>query len=183
MIEIVSFEKLDAKQRGDAAQILMRALAHVPSAYHTPEAASAEVAECFKESRLGFAALENGEMRGWIGGIKHEAYRHGWELHPLAIDPPHQGRGIGTMLVRALEERARKENVLTLYLGTDDDFGGTNLFGADLYPDPLARLQQIAPAKGHPFTFYRRMGFAVVGALPDVNGEGKPDIFMAKRLR
>ncbi|MGQ0742035.1 MAG: GNAT family N-acetyltransferase [Alphaproteobacteria bacterium] len=183
MPAIVPFESLDAKQRADAAQVLMCALAHVPSAYHTHEVASAEVDEFFKESRLGLAAVEGGELRGWIGGIKGGSYRHAWELHPLVVDPAHQGRGIGTLLVRALEDAARDEGVLTLFLGTDDDFGGTNLFGADLYPDPLKSLQRIAPARGHPFTFYRRAGFVVTGVLPDVNGEGKPDIFMAKRLR
>jgi len=29
---------------------------------------------------------------------------------------------------------------------------------------------------------HRRLGFVVVGLLPDANGPGRPDIFMAKRL-
>jgi aminoglycoside 6'-N-acetyltransferase I len=35
---------------------------------------------------------------------------------------------------------------------------------------------------GHPFGFYRRLGFVLVGVLPDANGPGRPDIFLAKRL-
>jgi hypothetical protein len=35
----------------------------------------------------------------------------------------------------------------------------------------------------HPYEFYRKVGFTIVGALPDANGFGQPDIFMAKRVR
>jgi len=37
-------------------------------------------------------------------------------------------------------------------------------------------------ARGHALTFYRRHGYRIVGVLPDVNGPGRPDILMAKRL-
>jgi aminoglycoside 6'-N-acetyltransferase I len=39
-----------------------------------------------------------------------------------------------------------------------------------------------ATPRGHPLTFYRRHGYRIVGVLPDVNGPGRPDILMAKRL-
>ena len=182
MTEVVPFETLDAQQKAKAADILMRALAHVPSAYHTIEEATAEVAKLDEDDRLGFAALEGDTLLGFVGAIR--SYSHGWELHPLVVDPEHHRRGIGTLLIRALEERARKDGVLTLYLGTDDDYGGTTLHGRELYPDPTHALQTIAPAgRGHPFFFYRKMGFVPAGVLPDVNGCGKPDLFMAKRLR
>jgi hypothetical protein len=32
----------------------------------------------------------------------------------------------------------------------------------------------------HPFEFYRKVGFVIVGLLPDANGYGKPDIFARK---
>lgn len=28
--------------------------------------------------------------------------------------------------------------------------------------------------------FYQKMGFAIVGVMPDANGIGKPDIYIAK---
>ena len=34
----------------------------------------------------------------------------------------------------------------------------------------------------HPAGFYLRMGFEIVGLIPDANGPGKPDILMAKRV-
>ncbi len=32
------------------------------------------------------------------------------------------------------------------------------------------------------FELCQQLGFTVVGALPDTNGPGKPDFFMAKRV-
>lgn len=125
-------------------------------------------------------ALEDGHVRGWIGAIRHSRYQ--WELHPLVVDPAHQRRGWGRLLVGELETLARNYGAVTLWLGTDDDFGGTNLYGQDLYPDVLAKLQNLTPTRGHPFTFYQRVGFTVTGVFPDVNGLGKHDILMAKRL-
>jgi len=99
------------------------------------------------------------------------------------VDPPFQRRGVGTALLAAIEDRARRAGVRTIYLGTDDDYGGTSLFGRDLWPDPLAHAASAMPtARGHAMAFYRRQGYRVVGLLPDANGPGRPDIFMAKRL-
>ena len=180
MSEIVPFESLDQRQTDQARDILTRALAPW-SAYKEKDEAEAEVASFLgNEERLALAALEGGGLCGWIGAIR--VYDHGWELHPLVVDPNRQGQGIGRRLVHALEERARAEQVLTLYFGTDDTFQGTNVYGVDLFADLPRHIASIAPAKGHPLVFYRRLGFSVVGLLPDVNGLGKPDILMAKRV-
>jgi aminoglycoside 6'-N-acetyltransferase I len=180
VIEVRPFETLHEDQLEEAARILMQALAHAPAAYHMIKDARAEVSKLANEDRLGFAALRADRLVGWIGAIR--TYDRGWELHPLVVHPDCQRSGVGTRLVRALEERARRQGILTLYLGTDDDFGGTTLFGVELYPDPLEKLAAIAPANGHPFTFYRRVGFVLAGVLPDVNGAGRPDIFMTKKI-
>jgi aminoglycoside 6'-N-acetyltransferase I len=84
--------------------------------------------------------------------------------------------------VRTLENEAKQQNVATIWLGTDDDFGGTNLYDVDLYPNIFERLSNIQPTTGHPYTFYQKMGYTIVGAIPDANGFGKPDIMMAKRI-
>ena len=179
MAEIVAFEHLDTAQRTQAADILHRALAHMKSAY-SPEEAIMEVAKFDDEDRNAFAALDGGKVVGWIGVIF--SYDHAWELHPLVVDPTQQKSGVGTALLAHLEDYARQHEVLTLYLGTDDDYGGTNLSGIDLFPDPLAKLAAIQPVKGHPFTFYRKLGFSIAGVIPDGNGFGQPDIMMAKRI-
>jgi aminoglycoside 6'-N-acetyltransferase I len=179
---IVDFATLPPGALDAAARVLRAALAHMPSGYQGPGAAAAEVAARRDDPAwLGLAALAEGTLVGWIGAIR--AYSHGWELHPLVVDPGWQRRGLGSALLARLEARARAEGVLTLYVGSDDDYGGTSLFGRDLFPDVLAHAAAIAPAgPGHALTFYRRHGFQVVGVLPDVNGPGRPDILLAKRL-
>lgn len=145
------------------------------------ESALAEVDGLLSRDRLGFLAVEGKEVLGLIGAIRDS--RHLWELHPLAVAPFYQRRGVGTLLVRTLEEEGRRQGVTTIWLGTDDDFGGTNLFGADLYPNVLERLANIQPTTlGHPYTFYHKIGYTIVGVVPDASGFGKPDILMAKRV-
>jgi aminoglycoside 6'-N-acetyltransferase I len=51
-----------------------------------------------------------------------------------------------------------------------------------LYPDVLGAVQRLRNLGDHPFTFYQRVGFTIVGVIPDANGFGKPDILMAKRV-
>src|SRR6476661_2634127 len=49
-------------------------------------------------------------------------------------------------------------------------------------PNVWEHIAKIRNLRGHPYEFYQKMGFAIVGVMPDANGIGKPDIFMAKRL-
>jgi len=46
----------------------------------------------------------------------------------------------------------------------------------------LEKLRRLAPTGRHPYTFYRWLGYAVVCVLPDVDGFGRHDILMAKRI-
>lgn len=183
-LRVVPLAEAGAAQQEAAAALLMRALAHAPGAWHDPAAARAEVRACLElPERLALAALDgDGALVGWIGAIRDSP--HLWELHPLVVEPARQRRGCGRLLVRALEAEALAAGVGTIWLGTDDDFGGTSLFGRDLWPDPLLPLQRLVPtARGHPCTFYRACGYAVVGVLPDAGGPGRPDILMARGLK
>lgn len=179
---IVDFATLTADQHAEAARILREALAALPSGYQTPGEAEAEVAlRRSQDDWLGYAALDGERLVGWIGAIK--TYDHGWELHPLVVAPDSQRSGVGSALLGALETRARHDGVLTLFLGSDDDYGGTSLFGRDLWSDVPGHAAAVqATARGHALTFYRRHGYEIVGLLPDVNGAGRPDILLAKRL-
>lgn len=124
--------------------------------------------------------MEDGEVVGWVGSIR--VYDHGWELHPLCVHPEHQRRGVGRLLVRTLEDAAGAENTCTIYLGADDEFGGTTASGVDVFDDLASHIRNLAVTTQHPLAFYRKLGFTVVGLLPDVNGPGKPDILLAKRV-
>jgi aminoglycoside 6'-N-acetyltransferase I len=147
------------------------------------QSALAEVEESFGPDRLSLLALDDvGEVIGWIAGAKQ--YRgHVWELHPLVVHPERRRQGIGRLLVERLEAEVRALGAQTIWLGTDDESFATTLSGKDLYPDPLVEAFKIRNLRGHPFEFYRKLGFAIVGVLPDANGPGKPDIFMAKRVK
>lgn len=181
-MQIAGFETLTSAQHVEAATILRAALARLPSGYQGPGEAEAEVAlRCSQDEWLGYAALEGERLAGWVGAIR--TYAHGWEVHPLVVAPDRQRKGIGSALLEALEERARSEGVLTLFLGSDDDYGGTNLFGRDLWPNVVGHAKAAeATTYGHALTFYQRHGYEIVGLLPDVNGPGRPDLLLAKRL-
>ena len=149
-----------------------------------PDLASAvaEVRECLEPGRISRAAMgDEGLVLGWIGARPHYD-GNAWELHPLVVRKEWQRQGIGRALVVDLEERVRARGAFTLYLGTDDEDDRTTLSGVDLYPDLFAHVAAIRNPGGHPYEFYQKLGFVIVGVSPDANGPGKPDILMAKRL-
>lgn len=115
-------------------------------------------------------AVENGHLVGFVGAVKQ--YDYAWELHPLAVYKNWKKKGIGTMLVRALEKECAKLGALTIYLGTDDEFGQTSLSGTDLFDDTYNKIQNVKNLKGHPFEFYQKLGYHIVGVIPDANGKG-----------
>ena len=180
---IVDLQPLGAVARQQAAEILVAAFReNNPSAWPSLADGLVEVDESFSDGRLSRAAIDQqGRVLGWIGGI--EVYDgHAWELHPLAVHPEFQARGIGTALVHDLEERVRARGATTIFLGADDENNTTSLSGIDLYPDVFAHVSRIRNLKRHPYSFYEKLGYAIVGVIPDANGFGKPDILMAKRL-
>lgn len=127
------------------------------------------------------AVDEAGQALGWTGA-RPEYDGKTWELHPLIVRADSRRQGIGRALVADLEQRVREQGGATLYLGTDDEDGGTTLSGVDLYPNLFQRLAEIRNLRDHPYEFYQKVGFIIVGAIPDANGFGKPDILMAKRV-
>ncbi len=155
---------------------------HWPNAWPTLDAARAEVMEALTPERINrLAVTDEGRVVGWVGGLP-QYDGHVWEVHPLVVAAAYRKQSIGRMLMQDLEAHAAARGGLTLFLGTDDEDEMTSVAGIDLYPDPLAQLARIENRRGHPFTFYQKVGFALVGIVPDANGWGKPDIYMAKRI-
>jgi aminoglycoside 6'-N-acetyltransferase I len=167
----------------EIASMLVDAFRHTsPGAYPDIPTAAAEVRESFTPNRLSRVAIdERGNALGWIGGIS--AYKgNTWELHPLVVHPDKQGHGIGRALVADLERCVVERGGKTVFLGTDDEQGQTSVSGADLYPDVWDHLRNIRNLRHHPYEFYQKLGYVIVGVIPDANGFGKPDILMAKRV-
>lgn len=155
---------------------------HWPDAWPDLKSALDEVQELFGEDKISRVALDNdGMVLGWIGAIP-EYDGHAWQLHPLVVQPQHQGLGIGRSLVEDLEDQVRQRGGTTIYLGTDDEDGMTSLANVDLYPDVFHHIDRIKNLKRHPYQFYQKLDFIIVGVIPDANGPGKPDILMAKRV-
>ncbi len=165
-----------------AAALLLENFSPWPSAWSTHTEAIATVHESIGSDRISRIAI-NAEQQvlGWIGGCcQYNGYV--WELHPLVVHSQCQRRGIGRALVGDLEMQVSQRGGLTLWLGTDDEADMTSVAAIDLYPNPLEHLQRITNLKRHPFEFYQKVGFSLVGIMPDANGIGKPDIYMAKRV-
>lgn len=91
-------------------------------------------------------------------------------------------QGIGTKLIKALEQECLKKGGVMLYLGTDDEFARTSLSGTDLYVGTYAKIENVVNYNRHPYEFYQKAGYKIVGVIPDANGIGKPDIMMAKTI-
>jgi aminoglycoside 6'-N-acetyltransferase I len=172
----------DSLVRAVAAMLVSGFRQNAPEAFPDVATALAEVRESFASDRISRVALDNkGDAVGWIGAIKHYG-GHAWELHPLVVRLDQQRRGIGRALVRDLEQRVIELGGGTIYLGTDDEQDQTSIAGIDLYPNVWQHIQNIANLRDHPYEFYQKLGFVIVGVIPDANGFGKPDIFMAKRV-
>jgi aminoglycoside 6'-N-acetyltransferase I len=183
-LRIVDLAALPAAGREQMAEILHAAFAaHWPDAWPTLDAARQEVAEFVAagERLCRVAVGADGGVLGWVGGLP-EYDGNVWELHPLAVHAQHQRRGVGRALVADLEERVRERGGLTIMLGSDDEANMTSLGGADAYPHPLEKLLAIQNFKGHPYSFYQKLGYEFIGFVPDANGFGKPDLLLAKRV-
>lgn len=182
-MQIIDLASDNEKAIQQCAELLYESFKEIaPEAWPTMADALQEVRESLAEDRVSRIALdENGDVVGWIGGI--DTYNgNAWELHPLVVRASLRGKGIGRALVQELETIAKANGALTLYLGTDDEDGRTSLSGVNLYPDVWTHIANIKNYKNHPYEFYQKLGFAIVGVIPDANGLGKPDIFMAKRI-
>jgi aminoglycoside 6'-N-acetyltransferase I len=167
--------------REQAAWLLFESFRDRSPAWPDVAAARTEVEDSLQPGKISRVWVADGIVEGWIGG-QPQYDGHVWELHPLVVSERHRGRGVGAALVRDLEAAVAARGALTLWVGADDENFETSLGGVDLYGDLPARLREVTGGGVHPYAFYRRMGFQVVGVMPDANGRGKPDIFLAKRI-
>ncbi|MTI48111.1 MAG: GNAT family N-acetyltransferase [Firmicutes bacterium] len=182
-MEIVSLNKNDDKYINQAAKLLVDGFKeNWPNGWPTLESALEEVNNCFQDGRLCRIAVDNtDQVLGWIGGIS-QYDGNVWELHPLVVDSRFRKRGIGRKLVLDLEEQVRTKGGITIQLGSDDENNMTSLSNVDLYDNLWDKIKNIKNFKGHPYEFYQKIGYKIIGVMPDANGLGKPDIYLGKRV-
>jgi aminoglycoside 6'-N-acetyltransferase I len=186
MIERIHLRDLNSDNEAEiyqAASLLLACFAeNWPEAWPNLAAATQEVFEACQEGHICRAAFDDeNQLLGWIAGQSSYLGRV-WELHPMAVHPRYQSQGIGRALVSDFEEQVRQRGGQTILLGTDDEAGMTSLSGVELYPHVWEHIEKIRNLRRHPYEFYQKVGFHIVGVIPDANGRGKPDILMAKRL-
>lgn len=162
----------------EAASILVEAFPH---SWTSVNEGIEEMEGCLEEEKIALVAVENGHAVGFIGAMPQYGTT-GWEMHPLVVSRVYRGTGVGGNLVKELEKEVLLQGGVMIYLGSDDEFGSTNLYNCDLFEDTFEKINNIKNLKNHPFEFYQKQGYKIVGVFPDANGIGKPDIWMAKRL-
>ena len=178
---IEDLKPTDSASIEGAAKLLHAAFSPL-GVWTTLTEARQEVLESLSADRVSrIARTTEGAVIGWIGAIR-EYDGLVWQLHPIVVDAAQRRHGVGRALVMDLEAILTARGGLTLWAGSDDLAGETTLGDVDLYsalPDAFSAVRSWG---NHPLPFYRRLGFHVVGVMPDANGLGRPDIFLAKRL-
>jgi aminoglycoside 6'-N-acetyltransferase I len=151
---------------------------------HTwPTIASAikEVNECIENRNICIGILIDNKMVGWIG--LRPMYEKTWELHPLVVSNEYQNKGVGKILMNEIEKMAKGKGLIGIVLGTDDENDKTSLSKVDINNKNIcSEIANIKNLNHHPFEFYQKCGYFIIGIIPNANGKNKPDIWMWKNI-
>jgi aminoglycoside 6'-N-acetyltransferase I len=144
--------------------------------------ASDTVKECIADENICIGIKINKQLIGWIG--LRPMYEKTWELHPLAILPEFQKKGYGKILINEIEKIAQERGIIGIMAGSDDETSKTSLSEKKITEDNIfEEIRNIKNYKNHPFEFYKKCGFIIVGIIPNANGLKKPDIWLWKDIR
>jgi len=140
------------------------------------------VNECITGENIALGIKINDKLIGWIG--LRPMYEKTWELHPLAIKPEFQGKNYGKVLLLELEKIAQEKGIIGIVAGSDDDANKTSLSEKELTGENiLDEIKNIKNYKNHPFEFYKKCGYSIIGVIPNASGPRKPDIWLWKDIR
>ena len=179
----INLSSSDDAMRERAAVILFEAFKkrNVP-AWPTLDDARREVHECVNKDFICVGYAEGSELLGWTG--LRPMYETTWELHPIVVKLHQQHKGIGKLLLQEAERAAKERGITGIVLGSDDENAETSLSGKDFDNGNLLReIKNIKNIRHHPFEFFLKCGYRIIGVVPDANGFGKPDIWMWKRVK
>lgn len=140
-----------------------------------------EVIDCIRKPGVCIGLFNDDILLGWIG--MRPMYKVTWELHPLVVNPDEQNRGYGRLLINELENRAKANGIIGLVLGADDESNRTSLSSVSINRENIfSEIRNVKNTKDHPFEFYQKCGYTIIGIIPNANGYKKPDIWMWKDL-
>ena len=179
-----SIEDLTAadNDRIDRAATLLHSAFSPLGVWTTMAEARQEVVDSIAADRVSRIALADDKtVIGWIGAIRQYDGLV-WELHPIVVAEEWRRKGVGRALIADLEAILATRGALTLWAGSDDLAGETSLGKIDLYPVLPNALDTPRSWGRHPLPFYLRLGFHIIGVMPDANGPGRPDIFLGKKI-
>ena len=141
-----------------------------------------EVQDSFEtEDGISRVLMVGDRVAAWIGAAP--TFGKIIEIHPLLVHPAYQQQGLGKRLVTHVIDWAQQRGALTLSVSTSDETQATSLSGVNLYENPGEAIANFHIVKSHPVGFWLKMGFSIIGVLPDVDGIGIPSIMLAQSLQ
>jgi len=174
-------ESEDTKKQ--AAEILFKTFTEInKDAWPDMESALEEVNECVTEPNICIGIKTGNELTGWVG--LRPMYELTWELHPMVIKKEFQGKGYGKILLNELERIALEKGVIGVFAGSDDETYSTSLSDKEITAGNIfEEIINIKNYKNHPYEFYKKCGYCIIGIIPNANGDRKPDILLWKDIR
>jgi len=166
-----------------AAEILYKTFTGInKDAWPDMESALTEVDECLEEPNVCIGIKIGDELIGWVG--LRPMYKTTWELHPMVVKKEFWGKGYGKILLDELERIALNKYISGIFLGSDDETFSTSLSDKEIKTENIFNeIVNIKNYKNHPYEFYQKCGYTIIGVVPNANGDRKPDIFMWKDIR
>jgi aminoglycoside 6'-N-acetyltransferase I len=141
-----------------------------------------EVKECIKEPNICVGIKLENELIGWCG--LRQMYEKTWELHPIVIKKEFHGKKYGKKLLGEIEKIACENGIIGIAAGSDDETNSTSLSEKEINGENIfEEIKNIKNYKNHPFEFYKKCGYIIIGIIPNANGQNKPDIWLWKDIR
>jgi len=141
-----------------------------------------EVNECIEGSNICIGIKQENQLIGWVG--LRPMYEKTWELHPMVIKKEFQEKKYGRKLLNELEKVASQKGIIGIVAGSDDETNSTSLSEKEINGENIFdEIRNIKNYKNHPFEFYIKCGYSIIGIIPNANGKNKPDIWLWKDIR
>ena len=172
------FMFINIKENMDYAQDISMMITDAFNGFYSVD----DTIELINKSFISLGYIENNILIGYAGLL--EMYSNiTFELHPLIVKAGYRSMGVGSEILKEIEREAKLKNALNIMLGSDDEYFKTNLHQFDFNNSDISYIfNNIKNIDNHPYEFYQKNGYKIVGIFPNANGIGKPDIWLWKQL-